>query len=146
MNEFGRVALEYWRDYRPKVWSTISDPQEYFTDLGNQVREGITDLSIELESRATLSEDYLTRVGQVAAIDAQAREIVMADLVYLPPETTDDQDEPPIDPADLVIGLDGMPIDRSHPLWDALEDDSVTPEEFAVMTTQWRAEVPRSFG
>lgn len=39
-----------------------------------------------------------------------------------------------------------MPIDRSHPPWDALEDDSVTPEEFAVMTTQWRAEVPRSFG
>ena len=32
----------------------------------------------------------------------------------------------------MVIGLDGMPIDRSHPLWDALEDDSVTPEEFAV--------------
>ena len=23
---------------------------------------------------------------------------------------------------------------------------AVTPEEFAVMTTQWRAEVPRSFG
>ena len=141
MNEYGQLARTYWRTALPSRCSTLTDA--FFTDLGRQVAVAIADLAGELEAVAELSSSYLTRVGQLQAIAAQARELVLADLVYLPPEVSQDQDPVgPVEPSEAIIRPDGMPWDPEHPQWEAhrqLVDETLSQEQFDRMLRDWRA-------
>ena len=114
MNEYGQLARTYWRTALPSRCSALTDA--FFTDLGRQV---------------------------AVAIAAQARELVLADLVYLPPEVSQDQDPVgPVEPSEAIIRPDGMPWDPEHPQWEAhrqLVDETLSQEQFDRMFRDWRA-------
>lgn len=79
---------------RRKVWpaasyAAISDPQSYFTGLGEQAAGEITRLWAQVRAQEgdPPGEDYLHRVARLNALRKRAEEIVLADLILLPPET-----------------------------------------------------------
>ena len=96
MNEYGAMARDHNRHWRPASYAEITDPESYFTDLGDRVAQEIADLWAELRARAgnPPGEDYLARVGRLNALRKQAEEIVLANLVLLPPEPGASADDP----------------------------------------------------
>ena len=96
MNEYGAMARDHYRRWRPEAYAQITDPESYFTDLGDRVAQEIADLWAELRARAgnPPGEGYLARVGRLNALRKQAEEIVLAELVLLPPESGASGDDP----------------------------------------------------
>ena len=96
MNEYGAMARDHYRRWRPAAYAEITDPESYFTDLGDRVAQEISRLWAELRARAgnPPGEDYIARVGRLNALRKQAEEIVLADLVLLPPEPGASADDP----------------------------------------------------
>ncbi len=96
MNEYGAMARDHCRRWRSASYAEITDPGSYFTDLGDRVAQEISDLWAELRARSgnPVGEDYIARVGRLNALRKQAEEIVLADLVLLPPEPGASDDDP----------------------------------------------------
>ena len=96
MNEYGAMARDHCQRWRPASYAEITDPDSYFTDLGDRVAQEISDLWAGLRARSgnPAGEDYIARVGRLNALRKQAEEIVLADLVLLPPEPGASDDDP----------------------------------------------------
>jgi hypothetical protein len=73
------AARQLRRDQRPGT---------YFTDLGEQAAGEITRLWAQMRVQAANppGEDYLARVARLNALRKQAEEVVLADLILMPPE------------------------------------------------------------
>jgi hypothetical protein len=100
MNRYGRQAHAHWATWRPNQLSQISDPESFFTELGEQVETQIEALQIALAGDDPGGEDYLQKVGRLrmARFDAEAQ--VLRELVLLPPEPGHPQAEDPTYPQD----------------------------------------------
>jgi len=96
VNEYGAMARDHCRRWRPASYAEITDPDSYFTDLGDRVAQEISDLWAGLRALSgnPPGEDYIARVGRLNALRTQAEEIVLADLVLLPPEPGVSDDDP----------------------------------------------------
>ena len=96
MNEYGATARDHCRRWRPASYAEITDTESYFTDLGDRVAQEISDLWAKLRARSgnPPGEDYIARVGRLNALRKQAEEVVLADLVLLPPEPGASDDDP----------------------------------------------------
>ena len=44
MNEYGAMARDHYRRWRPASYAEITDPESYFTDLGDRVAQEISGL------------------------------------------------------------------------------------------------------
>lgn len=96
MNQYGRLALNHWKKWRPSAFSTIPDPEGFFSTLGQQVTAQVADLQDQIAGPDQAGEDYLEKVGRLRMAKLQAQELVLAELVYLPPDPgieDDDQTE-----------------------------------------------------
>lgn len=140
MNKYGRLAQRHWQRWLPTRYAQIQDLESFFTGLGDQIEDQVTQMaeaSVRAEPEAT---DYLARVGQLNMARLAAEEAAMAQLAYLPPEPQtegdqqDDQQDPPSRPG---VDFQGMPTDRSHPLWEAEHDPEISPEAYRAMLRQW---------
>lgn len=92
MNKYGRQAQEAWKIASPTKYSQIPDPDEFFTNLGEQAQEQMDELQIKLAGPDPIGEGYLEKVGRLNAARNQAEEIVRYELLS-PPETEDEEDE-----------------------------------------------------
>lgn len=88
MNEYGAMAKEHWQRWLPQRYAAIEDPEAYFAALGEEVSAEIAGLWAEMQAKAgnPPGEDFMDRVGRLNAMKKQAEEIVLHDLVLLPPE------------------------------------------------------------
>lgn len=84
MNSYGLTAMQVWQRHAPARVAAMSDPTSYFTDLGEQIAQEVSEIATALETDLPTTLTYLERVGQTATIQKQAEEAVMADLVYGP--------------------------------------------------------------
>ena len=91
MNKYGRQAQEAWKTASPTQYSQIQNPDEFFTNLGEQAQEQVDELQIKLAGPDPIGEGYLEKVGRLNAARNQAEEIVRYELLS-PPET-EDEDE-----------------------------------------------------
>ncbi|MFK0042382.1 TnpV protein [Paenarthrobacter sp. NPDC090517] len=91
MNKYGRQAQEAWKVASPTQYSQIQNPDEFFTNLGEQAQEQVDELQIKLAGPDPQGEGYLEKVGRLNAARNQAEEIVRYELLS-PPET-EDEDE-----------------------------------------------------
>ena len=96
MNQYGAIARQHWERWRPASYAAITDPTAYFTDLGEQAAGAITRLWAQIRTQAgnPPGEDYLARIARLNAMRKQAEEIVLADLILLPPEPGTSDDDP----------------------------------------------------
>ncbi|MET3370642.1 UNVERIFIED_CONTAM: hypothetical protein ABIE34_003919 [Jeotgalibacillus campisalis] len=92
MNKYGRQAQEAWKTASPTRYSQIQNPDEFFTNLGEQAQEQVDELQVKLAGPDPKGEGFLEKVGRLNAARNQAEEIVRYDLLS-PPETEGEDEE-----------------------------------------------------
>jgi hypothetical protein len=119
MNQYGAMARAHWARWLPGRYATISDPDSFFSSLGQEAATRISDLALQLAGQDQPGEEYLAKVGRLNMARLQAEELVLPELVLLPPEPGADPDQVP-DRPERMTGQDELPfvVDRSHPLWE----------------------------
>ena len=145
MNNYGQRVMSHWQTWLPSRYSQLEDPISFFTSVGEQVEEQVLQISgaMEAEQREAMSRmDYLQVVGRTNAIQKSAEEIALSEFL-LEPEPQMQERETPLEPAwqdPPWMDEEGMPHDKSHPLWAMLDDDSVSLEEYRRALRQWSAQ------
>ena len=110
MNRYGVMARSHWARWLPRRYATISDPDSFFSTLGQETARQIDELAAELAGDDQPGEGYLEKAGRLAAARSQAEEIILPQQVLLPPEA-EANDLP-------SAGIERpLIIDRRHPLW-----------------------------
>jgi hypothetical protein len=117
VNQYGEMARRHWVRWLPHRYAAISDPDSFFSSLGEETASRIADLSIELAGADQPGEEYLVKVGRLNMARLQAEELVLPELILLPPEPEagQDPDQPESRPEP---GERPFSVDRNHPLWD----------------------------
>jgi hypothetical protein len=54
VNRYGAEALRYWRVYLPASYGKVEDPEEFFTELGEQDDVEIEDRYLEYAGRNSI--------------------------------------------------------------------------------------------
>ena len=117
MNRYGQMARKHWARWLPARYATIEDPTSFFSDLGNQAEQRIDQLTDRMAGDDPPGEDYLAKAGRLGQARMQAEEIVLAELILLPPETDEDQDHPPATQDRPRI------VTRDHPAWEQVAEE-----------------------
>jgi hypothetical protein len=78
MNQLGSTARNYYRDYLPGRYASISDPQKFFSQLGQRLEHDVTSLALALAGPDIPEETYLQKVGRLNMARSQATEQVLA--------------------------------------------------------------------
>jgi hypothetical protein len=88
VNQYGTLALQHWKQWLPARYAAISDPEDFFSALGEQVAAEIASTWAEMSAAEgnPAGESYLDRVGRLNMIRKQAEETVLDRLVLLPPD------------------------------------------------------------
>jgi len=96
VNQYGAIAQQHCKRWRPASYAAIGDPGTYFTKLGEQAAGEITRLPGRrcAQEGNPPGEDYLARVARLNLMRKQAEEIVLAGLILLPPEPVVSEDDP----------------------------------------------------
>ena len=112
MNRYGVIAQRHWTRWLPRQYAAISDPEGFFTTLGEEVARQIDDLTDELVGEIRQSDSYLVHVGRLFAARAIAEELILPQRVLPDPElAADNQDVLP------ESGERPMVVGRDHPSW-----------------------------
>src|SRR5580692_4256618 len=102
------MAQRHWAQWLPQRYATISEPDSYFSTLGQEAARQIEDLTAELAGDDQPGEEYLAKAGRLTAARSRAEEIVLPQRVLPAPETSGDPEDgsqPPASPAlPLVVG------------------------------------------
>jgi hypothetical protein len=129
MNRYGLMAQRHWAQWLPQRYATISEPDSYFSTLGQEVARQIEELTLDLAGDDQPGEEYLAKAGRLTAARSQAEEIVLPERV-LPtpePETSKDPEDssqpPPPSPALPQV------VDRSHPAWAEVNAEQTEREQ-----------------
>ena len=128
MNRYGLMAQRHWAQWLPQTYATISEPDSYFSTLGQEVAKQIEELTLELAGDDQPGSEYLAKAGRLTAARSRAEEIVLPQrLLPAPePETSEDQEDssqPPASPALPEI------VDRSHPAWAEVNAEQTEREQ-----------------
>jgi hypothetical protein len=116
VNRYGAMARSHWARWLPQRYATVTDPDSFFSALGQETARQIDELAAELAGDDQPGEGYLAKAGRLAAARSQAEEIILAQQVLLAPEpgTSEDPEETGLPSA---VTERPLIIDRSHPLW-----------------------------
>jgi len=63
VNRYGVTAKRHWARRLPRLYAAISDPDRFFSTLGEEVARQIDDLTDELVGEIRQSDSYLAHVG-----------------------------------------------------------------------------------
>jgi hypothetical protein len=80
------MAMRYWADWRPRAYAGISDPEAFFTGLGEEAAVQVEELAERLAGDGQPGEGYLARVTRLFTARAVAEEIVLPQRVRPEPE------------------------------------------------------------
>ena len=119
MNRYRQMARKHWARWLPAQYAAIEDPTGFFSDLGNQAGQRIDQLADQLAGDGPPGEDYLAKAGRLGQARIQAEEIVLADLILLPPESGTDEDQDPPTAAENRPEI----VTRDHPAWELVAED-----------------------
>ena len=81
VNRYGVMAQRHWARWLPRQYAAISDPESFFTTLGEEVARQIDDLTDELAGEIRQGDSYLAHVGQLFAARAIAEELILPQRV-----------------------------------------------------------------
>ncbi len=86
MNQYGEMARRHWARWLPGRFTAIENPEAYFTRLGDEAEQRITALAWELAGDDPADEGYLDKVGRLGEARHRAEQIVLDEMILLPPE------------------------------------------------------------
>ena len=87
VNQYGEMARRHWARWLPGRFAAIEDPQTFFTGLGEQAEQKITALAWDLAGDDSAGEGYLTKAGRLGEARHRAEQIVLTEMILLPPES-----------------------------------------------------------
>jgi len=128
VNRYGLMAQRHWAQWLPRRCATISEPDSYFSTLGQEVAQQIEELTLELAGDDQPGEEYLAKAGRLTAARSRAEEIVLPQRVLLAPEpeTSEDLEDDSQPPPGLALP---MVMDRSHPAWAEVNAEQTEREQ-----------------
>lgn len=85
MNRYGLQARSHWMTHAPSRYADLENPTEFFQQLGETAADQIATLTAQLEQDLPNNLSYLERVQQLRAVQKQAEEIVLSELIYSVP-------------------------------------------------------------
>jgi hypothetical protein len=128
VNRYGLMAQRHWAQWLPRRYARISEPDSYFSTLGQEAETQIEELTLELAGDDQPGEQYLAKAGRLTAARGQAEEIVLPERILLTPEPQTSQD--PEDSSQRLASL-ALPqvVDRSHPAWAEVNAEQTEREQ-----------------
>jgi hypothetical protein len=117
MNQYGAMARSHWARWLPQRYARISDPDSFFSTLGQETAMQIDELAAQLAGEDQPGEGYLEKAGRLTAARSQAEEIILPQEILLAPEPETSEDPEETGPP-TASGERPLVIDRSHPLWE----------------------------
>jgi hypothetical protein len=128
VNRYGLMAQRHWAQWLPQRYATISEPDSYFSTLGQEVARQIEELTLDLAGDDQPGEEYLAKAGRLTAARSRAEEIVLPEQVLLAPEP--ETSESPEDDSQPLASL-ALPqvVDRSHPAWAEVDAEQTEREQ-----------------
>lgn len=128
MNRYGLMAQRHWAQWLPQRYATISEPDSYFSTLGQQVAQQIEELTLELAGDDQPGEEYLAKAGRLTAARSRAEEIVLPERVLLTPEPETSGDPEDSSQPQASLALPEV-VDRSHPAWAQVNAEQTEREQ-----------------
>ena len=128
MNRYGLMAQRHWAQWLPQRYATISEPDSYFSALGQEVARQIEDLTLELAGDDRPGEEYLAKAGRLTAARSRAEEIVLPERVLLAPEPESSESPEDSSPMPTSLALPEV-VDRSHPAWAEVNAEQTEREQ-----------------
>ena len=86
VNQYGEMARRHWARWLPDRFAAIQDPETYFTGLGDQAEVRIDALAWDLAGDDPPGEEYLAKAGRLGEARHRAEQIVLNEMILLPPE------------------------------------------------------------
>jgi hypothetical protein len=118
MNQYGATAQRHCARWLPQRYAAIPDPDSFFSTLGQEVAQQVSDLMLELAGDDPPGEEYLVKVGRLNAARNQAEEIVLRERVLLPPEPGALEDPPVQETPQAQPGWTPLTVRRGDPQWE----------------------------
>ena len=92
MNHYGAQAMRHWRSHLPTRFTQITNPETFFTELGEQVETEVEELTFQLAGDDPPPPpgepaSFLDKAARINTAKRMAEERVLAELVLLPAET-----------------------------------------------------------
>lgn len=122
--DYPALIERHWRTFRPQATAGLSDPHQFFLDLGARAEQMVEELTTQLLDREPPETDFLARQQQLLRAQRQAEEIVLANEVFLPPETDSLEAELPTGP---LPPLPPSPMQQPSSDWTASTPPSSPP-------------------
>jgi hypothetical protein len=87
MNQYGTRAKQHWQKYLPERFSQLEDPDNFFSNLGEQIAERVQSLAEALAGNDPPGETYLDKVGRLNMARRDAESDVLREMALLEPES-----------------------------------------------------------
>ena len=94
MNQYGEMARRHWARWLPERFAAIENPGAFFTGLGEEAEQRITALAWELAGDDPPGEGYLDKAGRLGEARHRAEQIMLDEMILLPPEPGTDPASP----------------------------------------------------
>jgi hypothetical protein len=117
MNMHGKHAMETMKNHDPESYNQIQNPEEYFSNLGNQISEQIEALMPQLLPPRTMDQPTTEVLGGINMARVRARELVYQEMIYssLPPEPEEmEEPTPPSDGTDSYLDEENKLDGENH--------------------------------
>jgi len=114
VNRYGVIARWYWARWLPRQYAAISDPEKFFTALGEEVARQIDDLTDDLIGDIRQGDSFLAHVGRLFTARAIAEELILPERILPEAELAADEDQDDVKPE---RGERPVVVDCSHPSW-----------------------------
>jgi len=91
MNHYGARLMTHWKTERPQAYRELVDPEQFFTQLGEEVAEQIEERARSLAAASPPGEQYLERLQRLNTARLEAEGEVMREQLQLAVDETPPQ-------------------------------------------------------
>lgn len=88
MNQYGRQAQQHWQRHLPSQYATISDPETFFSQMGETIAQQIEDLTEQLAGPDPAGEQYMAKLRRLNLSKQEATIEVMRETLPEPENAT----------------------------------------------------------
>ena len=81
MNRYGQQAMRHWQDTKPGQMRDLTDPEAFFSRMGEDLEQAIEDLERKLAGTPPPQETYLQRVRRFTMARFEAEGQILRDML-----------------------------------------------------------------
>jgi len=81
VNKYGAHAQKLWQEWAPVSYAGIPDPEQFFSHLGQQAAQMMTELAPQIAGPGPAGESYREQAARLNAATLRAEHLVRAALL-----------------------------------------------------------------